>query len=257
MKCEYEVVVAGAGPSGALTAALLALEGHDVLLLDKSGFPRDKVCGEAVPYHALDILDSAGMKDKIEEFLSSGTFNSLTYTRLYSPGNHEIAAPLHQSDKGYRPCIAQRLVFDTMIQQYAVECGVEFEQARVEELMLENGRVAGVKAMMKEGLRGIVARVVVGAEGVNSLSGRTLRKGQVRHEDQHRAIALRAYLEGLDLHPRELEFHFPMEVIPGYAWIFPMSDGRENVGLGMRLDHYREKPVSLKKCWKTLLSYLK
>lgn len=78
MKSDYEVIVAGSGPSGALTAALLALKGHDVLLMDKSVFPRDKVCGEAVPYHAFDILDSAGMKIKIEELLSSSAVNPLT-----------------------------------------------------------------------------------------------------------------------------------------------------------------------------------
>jgi len=247
MKSVYEVIVAGAGPSGALTAALLALEGHDVLLLDKSDFPRDKVCGEAVPYHALDILDRAGMKDKIEELFSKGAFNPLTCTRLYSPGNQEVVAPLHESDRGYRPCTAPRLIFDAMFQQHAVESGVEFKQARVEELKLENGQVVGLKARTEKGLKEIRARMVVGAEGVNSLSERTLRKGLVRHEDQHRAIALRAYLEGFELNPREVEFHFPQEVIPGYAWIFPMSDGRANVGLGMRLDHYQEKPDSLKK----------
>jgi len=49
MKSDFEVIVAGAGPAGALNAALLARGGHRVLLLDKHSFPRDKICGEAVP----------------------------------------------------------------------------------------------------------------------------------------------------------------------------------------------------------------
>lgn len=122
MNSDYEIVVAGAGPSGALTAALLALEGHEVLLLDKSGFPRDKICGEAVPYHALNILDGAGMKNIIEEFLARGEFHPLTQAHLYSPENHEVIVPLHESDKGYKKALKDNNPTLEALKQYQKLC---------------------------------------------------------------------------------------------------------------------------------------
>ncbi|MEZ4645742.1 MAG: FAD-dependent monooxygenase [Chloroflexota bacterium] len=72
MSDEREVIVVGAGPAGAITATLLAQNGHDVLLLDRHTFPRDKVCGDAVPAQAIDILNRAGMKEKVETAVSRG-----------------------------------------------------------------------------------------------------------------------------------------------------------------------------------------
>ncbi|HUM69589.1 MAG TPA: FAD-dependent oxidoreductase, partial [Chloroflexota bacterium] len=52
-KDERDVIVVGAGPAGAMTATILAQKGHDVLLLDRAPFPRDKTCGDAVPAGAI------------------------------------------------------------------------------------------------------------------------------------------------------------------------------------------------------------
>ena len=62
---QREVVVVGAGPSGSVAAISLAQKGHDVLLVDRQAFPRDKTCGDGVPASAIEVLYSLGMKEKI------------------------------------------------------------------------------------------------------------------------------------------------------------------------------------------------
>jgi len=56
-------VVVGAGPAGSITAAFLARQGHEVLLLDQDSFPRHKTCGEALPSGVMEILLKAGLVD--------------------------------------------------------------------------------------------------------------------------------------------------------------------------------------------------
>ena len=68
---EHEVIVVGAGPGGATTAAALARAGRDVLLLDRQSFPRDKICGDAVSLGAIRILNDLGMSDRILAALPS------------------------------------------------------------------------------------------------------------------------------------------------------------------------------------------
>ncbi len=57
---ERDVIVVGAGPSGATTATMLAQKGYDVLLLDRFEFPRDKTCGDGIPAGAIEIMRSPG-----------------------------------------------------------------------------------------------------------------------------------------------------------------------------------------------------
>ncbi|MEJ2748622.1 MAG: FAD-dependent oxidoreductase, partial [Anaerolineae bacterium] len=72
MASERDVIVVGAGPSGATTAVYLAQQGYDVLLLDRHRFPRDKTCGDAVPAGAIDTLNHLGMEDKIQQAVQRG-----------------------------------------------------------------------------------------------------------------------------------------------------------------------------------------
>jgi flavin-dependent dehydrogenase len=80
--------------------------------------------------------------------------------------------------------------------------------------------------------------MVLGADGVTSVIARALRPD--KHEDKHRAVALRAYIEDIEEMPHEVEFYLYKDILPGYAWIFPIGEGRANLGLGMRLDKFRD-----------------
>jgi geranylgeranyl reductase family protein len=237
---EREVIVVGAGPGGSTAAMALAQKGYDVLLLDRQTFPRDKVCGDGVPAGALNMLYALGMEEKIR----SAGFYYVDSIRLVSPKGHIMDADLQESKKGLHSAIVPRLEFDALLQQHAVDSGAEFVQARVSEPIVEEGKVKGVRARINGTTQSIYSPIVIGADGVTSVIARALRPHE--HEDGHRAVALRAYIEDIDELPRRVEFYLYEQILPGYAWIFPLGENKANIGLGMRLDRFREEDKNLK-----------
>ncbi len=231
---EREVVVVGAGPSGSAAASALAQKGHDVLLLDRQSFPRDKACGDGIPAQAIEYLYSLGMEEQIRE----AEFYPVNRLLLSSPREMVLEADLKPGNEyGADSYIVPRINFDALVQQYAVDSGAEFCQARVKEPIVEEGKVVGVRARINGSEEDIRAKIVIGADGVTSVIARALRPD--KHEDKHRAIALRAYIEDIEELPHEVEFYLYKDILPGYAWIFPIGEGRANLGLGMRLDKFR------------------
>jgi geranylgeranyl reductase family protein len=237
---EREIVIVGAGPSGSAAATALAQKGHDVLLLDREAFPRDKACGDGIPSGAIETLYSLGMEERIRE----ENFYAVDKLLLSSPRGLVMEANLRPGENyGAHSYVVPRLKFDALIQKHAVDSGAEFRQAQVKEPIVEDGRVVGVRARSNGSVKEIGAKVVIGADGVTSVVARSLRPD--KHQDKHRAVALRAYIEEIEELPNEVEFYLYKGILPGYAWIFPIGEGRANVGLGMRLDKFRDRTQSL------------
>ncbi len=253
MERERDVIVVGAGPAGSTTAAILAQKGYDVLLIDRKAFPRDKPCGDAVPAGAIEILWRLGMREKIDAAVERGEFYPLKGMRLVSPKGHLLEAKFKKGREGGESFVAPRIYFDACIQQHAVESGAEFCRADVKEPVLENGRVVGVNARVNGDVKSLRAKVVVGADGVTSVITRALRPKENQHVDGHRAVAIRAYIEDLEEYPHEVEFYLYDEILPGYAWIFPTGKNQANIGLGMRLDHFRKRKRNLNKMLREFL----
>jgi geranylgeranyl reductase family protein len=244
---EREVIVVGAGPAGAMTATILAQKGHDVLLLDRQEFPRDKTCGDAVPANAVDLMVELGMKDKLDAAVTRGEFYPINHLRLVSPKEHIVDAPLLKSRQfGLDSYVAPRLFFDAVLQRHAVESGAEFMPLAVKEPIVENGRVTGVRVLDNGSVKELHSQIVIGADGATSVIARALRPKQAQHQDKHRAVALRAYIEDLEQIDNTVEFYLYKAILPGYAWIFPIGEGRANIGLGLRLDHFRKYKLRLK-----------
>jgi geranylgeranyl reductase family protein len=245
MKRERDVIVVGAGPAGATTATILAQKGYDVLLLDRASFPRDKTCGDAVPADVVNIMYRLGMEEKVKAAEARGELYPLTHMLLVSPKRHSLQAEFRKGELGTDSYVAPRYYFDALIQEHAVASGAEFRQARVTGPVQENGRVTGVKARVNGSTETLSAKVVVGADGVTSSIARALRPKSEQHVDAHRAVALRAYIDDLKEEPHQVEFYLYDEFLPGYAWVFPTGKNQANIGLGMRLDHFRDRDLSL------------
>ncbi len=243
---ERDVIVVGAGPAGATTATILAQKGYDVLLLDRNDFPRDKACGDGIPAGVFRRLYRLGMREKFDAAVARGEMYPITSLRLISPKGNTIEANFNE-EGDLLSYVSPRFYFDTIIQQHAVESGAEFHTMSVKEPLVEDGHVVGIRAQLNGSVKSLRSKVVVGADGVTSVITRKLRPKKKQHQAKHRAIALRAYIHDLEIHPGQVEFFLYEEILPGYAWIFPTADDDQaNIGLGMRLDIFRNMHGDLK-----------
>jgi geranylgeranyl reductase family protein len=236
----YDAIVVGAGPGGASAAAVLAADGHDVLLVDREEFPREKTCGDGIPPGTIEILNGIGMADAIR----NEDFYCVRGIRLGSPWGRTWDLDFSPRRSGGEFYIAQRSRFDELIRRHAITAGATFRRARVSGPIVEDGCVRGVIARDAGGEEAISARLVIGADGATSVIARALGTGRLGSRE--RGVAVRAYLNNIDPLPQTVEFYFDRELLPGYAWIFPVDNNRANVGVIMRADRYSERGLPLR-----------
>jgi geranylgeranyl reductase family protein len=237
---DADVIVVGAGPAGSTAACDLARRGHDVLLLDRKAFPRDKTCGDGVPPGSIEILNDLGMADQIR----SAGFYPINGIRIGSPSGRMWETGFRPKRPGAEFYIAPRERFDGLIYDHAVKSGARFVEAGVRRTLVERGRVVGVSAYVNGRETAINARVVIGADGATSAVARSV---QARHTKRlrDRSVAIRAYVEGIETLPHRVEFYFHKKFVPGYGWIFPLGSGRANVGVIVRVDRLRRTGETL------------
>jgi geranylgeranyl reductase family protein len=255
MERNWDVIVAGAGPAGATTAMILAQAGRRVLLLDRATFPRDKICGDAVPGEAFATLWRYGMAEKVQAAIARGHFYPVRSMRLISPGGHMAHAPFSFAPGAPVSCICPRIHFDALLFEHAVASGAEYRQAQVKDVLLENGQVVGVTVRAGGTTEALRAQVVIAADGVTSVIARRLRPEADAPRKEHRAIALRAYITDLAEIPHEIEFYLYNEILPGYAWIFPTGYNTANIGLGMRIDKFEQTSEKLEQMLARFLAF--
>ncbi|MBU1196961.1 NAD(P)/FAD-dependent oxidoreductase [Candidatus Micrarchaeota archaeon] len=238
----FDVVVVGGGPGGSSTAALLGKQGKKVLLVDKAQFPRDKTCGDAVSGKSGNVLRELGLVDIVEksphEEVWGITFSSPKGTIVSVDFPSQYGHP-----QGY---ICRRFIYDNLLFQNAKRFAEVWERFRVTDIIRENGFVVGVKGKhldtgKEEEVR---AKIVVGADGATSVVATKLGLNLLLPE--HHCGALRAYYSGISGLTQHIEIHFLDGLIPGYFWIFPLSNGEANVGVGMVTSDIRKRNVNLK-----------
>ncbi len=243
-----DVVVVGAGPAGSVAAAALARRGHDVLLLDREEFPRNKPCGDGVPPGTVAILNDLGMAAALRD----ASFPSIRGIRMTSPRGRSWGVSLRPRRKDADFFIAPRLVFDDLIRRHAVSCGAEFRRSPVRSLLFEDGRVRGVVALIDGTETPVRARMTIGADGATSQVARSLPGARAPAAD--RGVAIRAYVDGLETIPHTIELHWLGRHAPGYAWVFPMGPSLANVGVVVRSDVFKRRGTPLDTLLEELLA---
>jgi geranylgeranyl reductase family protein len=232
---EADVIVVGAGPGGSTAAFHLAYHGVRVLLLEKSEFPREKVCGDGLTPRAVKQLIKLGIDTSPRHgwvhnrglrVIGGGVRLELDWPELASYPNYGL--------------VRTRLDFDDVLARRAVEAGAKLiTKANVTGPVLDPAsRVAGVTAEVNGEQVRFHAPLVIAADGV---SGRLpLALGIAKREDRPLGVAVRQYYHSPARHDDdyleswlELRSREGDELLPGYGWIFGMGDGRVNVGLGV------------------------
>ncbi|HEX9039547.1 MAG TPA: geranylgeranyl reductase family protein [Trebonia sp.] len=243
---DADVIVVGAGPSGSTAAYYLAQAGLDVLLIEKSRFPREKVCGDGLTPRAVKSLIALGV-DVSEE---AGWLRNKGLRVIGGGVRLELDWPELSSYPGYG-LVRTRASLDEQLARRAQAAGAKLlEGTTVTGPLLDpDGRIVGVRTQAEEKSRSKTgnaeraegatatyrARVVVAADGNSSRL--SVAMGLRKRDDRPMGVAVRTYYTS----PRHdddyleswLDLWDGMRLLPGYGWIFGMGDGTSNVGLGL------------------------
>jgi menaquinone-9 beta-reductase len=235
----YDVLVVGGGPAGAAAAHSLASQGHDVLVVERKRFPRDKTCGDALTPRAVHALYQMGLAPQLAPFHRYTGLRALAHGRQVA-----LTWPEHHTfpDHGY---VIKRHTLDKLVLDHAAGVGATIRDGtEAVSPIIERGFVRG--AMLRDAeadaTSAVRARYVVVADGANSRFGRSL--GTTRAKGWPFGTAIRGYWES-PLHAEPwIESTLAVtdrdgRPLPGYGWVFPLGDGTVNVGVGL-LSTYRD-----------------
>ncbi|MEE2753142.1 MAG: NAD(P)/FAD-dependent oxidoreductase [Candidatus Latescibacterota bacterium] len=240
----YDIVIVGAGPSGAIATLYAKRAGLSVCLVDKETFPRDKICGDALSGKAVTILRELDLFKAVGD-LPGAKIHTVTFG---SPDNTLVDIDLTRSNRqdfltGF---VIRRKILDNFLFSKSREVAdTTMEGFTVREVLKEGETVCGVSGKSESGESiELKAKVVFGADGFNSVIARKL--DLYSHDPKHWVVALRCYYKGVKDLTDQIELHYVDEVIPGYFWIFPLEDGYANIGIGMLHEYIKSGNIDLK-----------
>lgn len=236
---DAEVIVVGAGPAGSTVATYLARAGVDVLLLEKTEFPREKVCG--------DGLTPRGVKQLIDLGIDTSEEAGWVHSRGLRILTGDLTLELDWPDlTSYPPYGVSRTRhdFDDLLAKLAVKAGARlYERTTVTSAITNaSGRVVGVEAKVGPEKTPVHYRapLVLACDGVSARLA--LSVGIQKNEKRPMGVAVRQYYKSPRHDDPFIEGHLELwdrsdprdpKLLPGYGWAFPLGDGTVNVGLGM------------------------
>ncbi|MDE0700749.1 MAG: geranylgeranyl reductase family protein [Acidimicrobiaceae bacterium] len=240
-----ETVVVGGGPAGSAAAIVLARAGRDVLLVDKAAFPRDKCCGDGLTALALREFEYLGLDPGNIE-----SWNVVRDVAVRSPSGTEQRYPLPDGP-GYHAAVVPRIDLDAAVLELARAAG-----ARVEpECTVTGTEVSGntIDVLIgNENEHRIRASNLIAADGMWSPVRKSLGLGVDHYLGEWHAFR-QYYCNVTGQAEQQLIVWFEPDLLPGYAWSFPLGGGRANLGFGIRRGG-RHTVGDMKRLWPDLLA---
>ena len=223
--------IVGAGPAGSSAAYWLAKAGHKVVTVEKKSFPRAKTCGDGLTPRATYWLDQMGLLGGLQEFHRYQGLRAFGFGRSL-----EMPWPDHPQygNIGYT---VTRFDLDQLVANHAQKAGatlVSPYEATSVDILADQVKV---EITSKTGDKDtLVARYLLVCEGANSRIGRSL--GVSRNRAWPQGMAIRSYWDSPRHDEPWIESHLDIcdadgTLLPGYGWIFPLGNGRVNIGVGL------------------------
>ncbi|HYZ99700.1 MAG TPA: geranylgeranyl reductase family protein [Acidimicrobiales bacterium] len=217
-----DVVVVGGGPAGAAAAITLARAGRGVVVVDRARFPRDKVCGDGLTTGALRLLEGLGLDPG-----GVASWRRVDDVVVRGPAGHEVTFPMPRGD-GTHAAVARRSDLDAALLDVARTAGVTVLDGYASVGAREDAREVTVAV---DGMGELTAPYAVAADGMWSPTRKHLGLAASGYRGEWHAF--RQYFGGVaTLASRQLFVWFEPDLLPGYAWSFPLAGGVANVGFG-------------------------
>jgi len=242
----FDLVVIGAGPAGSVAAYAAARRGFGVALVDRRTFPRDKACGDGIGPGAVRVLRELGVGAVFDQH------PAVEHLTVFDPDGRRLDSAIPDIDG--RPMyghVITRYDFDDELFRAALDAGAtNLTGMRYFDMTAaRDSRQVALRA--SDGSETTLdARLVAGADGAYSAVRKTLTHN-ARRDTRHLSVALRAYassedfLPGGSIGPR-LILDYSSELLPGYGWVFPLDDGRVNIGVGALVSALKARDDDLK-----------
>lgn len=240
---DADVIVVGAGPAGSAAAHYCAAAGLDVLLMEKSSFPRDKICGDGLTPRAVSELVRMGVPTPEED----GWIRNIGLRAVAGGRSYEFPWPELKTYPSYG-LARSRMNLDQTLAEHARSTGATLmERTNVTGAVTDErtGRVVGVTARPVDEAgrkagdeRTYRAPVVIAADGVSARMATSL--GIEKSNNRPMGVAVRTYFTSPRHDDQWMESQLELwdgkpgksNLLPGYGWIFALGDGTVNVGLG-------------------------
>ena len=276
---EFDAIIVGGGPGGSSAAGYLAMAGKSVLLLEKGLWPRDKICGDAVGGKSLGHVKALGVKETLEK---SPHFR-VTGIKFSSPKGNTVRVALPEEDvqrleAGYSLPRMQfdHLLFDRCQQLVRENGGKVVQDCLVTGVIFDDGKGGTDPGDGSGALRhakGVTVKIggrkgeertyysteIVGAAGYQCPVAKAVVRDSFNEElidNTHFCDGYREYwrnVKGCGHGVGDIEIHFVDSVVPGYFWIFPVSEDVVNVGIGMVVSLLKKEKKKLRALQKDVI----
>ena len=227
---DYDVLIIGAGPAGCACALSLHDSGLRVGLIDKEKFPRDKICGDAIPGQTFTAMDrinplwGQALRGYAEK-------EGIHTSEIFAPNGKTIT--LKWKMQAYN---SMRINFDYFLRNL-VNTETTATVLGKKRLTQIDFKPDHVTCGFSDGSI-LTTGIVIGCDGANSVVARQ-SGGNASFKD-HSSAAVRAYFSSVSGTKQGVnEFHLFKE-LPGYFWIFPLENGLTNVGFGISGSYIRK-----------------
>ena len=244
-----DVLVVGAGPSGIAAALTLRANNFDVIVIDKAFFPRDKCCGDGLTTGALRILDELGFDPQT---VPNWTVCSDVWLRSPSGTEMQFALPT----RGQFAAIAPRIELDNALVQLAKSRDIRVleghEFVSVREQTPDHITIDIISDANSNKNETVRSKFVIASDGMWSPVRKSLGMSTPGYLGEWHAF--RQYANNVTGSAKDrLHVWFEKDLLPGYAWSFPLQDGRVNIGFGI-LRGGKYSVQQMKDLWPNLLA---
>ncbi len=240
-----DLVVIGAGPAGTAAAITARRAGLSVIVIDKARFPRDKCCGDGLTTLALRQLEDLGFDpDRVP------SWQDVSEAWLRSPSGREVRLPLPAT--GRFAAVTPRQELDQALVDLARENGADVREGHAFSGLTVLDDALIVDTTSEEGNHRIRSPWLIAADGMWSPVRRSLGLTPTDYLGEWHAF--RQYASNVTgVAAERLIVWFDDDLLPGYAWSFPLPGGRANFGFGVLRDGAR-KGRDMKQLWSDLLA---